>query len=69
MELSQKQITLSEFSAVFFKSILNFEYFEKKRLSSQLCISEITDSQNVVRHISKKSCLRRQFNKQYGKRA
>ena len=36
MELSQKQITLSEFSAVFFKSILNFEYFEKKRLSSQL---------------------------------
>ena len=32
MELSQKQITLSEFSAVFFKSILNFEYFEKKKI-------------------------------------
>ena len=49
MQLSQKQKTFSEFLAAFLKSWLNFEYFEKKDDPHRLCISEITDSGNVVR--------------------
>ena len=49
MQLSQKQKTFSEFLAPFLKSILNFEYFEKKEDPHRFCISEITDSENVVR--------------------
>ena len=49
MQLSQKQKTFSEFLAAFLKSILNFEYFEKKGDPHRFCISEITDSENVVR--------------------
>ena len=49
MQLSQKQKTFSEFLAAFLKSWLNFEYFEKKDDPHRFCISEITDSENVVR--------------------
>ena len=49
MQLSQKQKTFSEFLAAFLKSRLNFEYFEKKGDPHRFCISEITDSENVVR--------------------
>ena len=49
MELSKKQITSSQFFASFLKSKLNFEYFEKKDDPQSFCISEITDSENVVR--------------------
>ena len=49
MQLSQKQKTFSEFLAAFLKSRLNFEYFEKKEDPHRICISEITDSENVVR--------------------
>ena len=31
------------------KTTINFEYFEKKHDSNRFCISEITDSENVVR--------------------
>ena len=50
MELSQKQKTFSEFFAAFLKSRLNFEYFETKKYDPHsFYISEITDSENVVR--------------------
>ena len=49
MELSKKQITSSQFFASFLKSKLNFENFEKKDDPQSFCISEITDSENVVR--------------------
>ena len=49
MELSQKQKTFSELLASFLKSRLNFKYFEKKDDHHRFCISEITDSENVVR--------------------
>ena len=49
MELSKKQITSSQFFASFLKSKLNFENFEKKDDPHSFCISEITDSENVVR--------------------
>ena len=44
IELSQKQITLCEFFAVFLKFRLNYEYFEKKYDPHRFCVSEITES-------------------------
>ena len=69
MELFEKQTTFSLFFAALLKFILNFEYFEENDVPHSFCISEITDSENVVRKMSKKSCFRRPFDKEYGKRA
>ena len=69
MQLSQQQKTISQFSSKFLNPTLNFKYFEKKDDSRRFCISEITDSENVVRSLYKKCRLRQPFNKQYGKRA
>ena len=49
MQLSQKQKTSAQVLAAFWKSRLNFEYFEKKDDLHRFCISQITDSENVVR--------------------
>ena len=49
MKLSQKVKTFSTFFAAFLKSRLNREYFEKKDDPHRFCISEITDSEKVVR--------------------
>ena len=49
MQLYQKQNTFSEFLATFWKSELSLEYFQKKDDPHSFCISEITDSENVVR--------------------
>ena len=49
MQLCQKQKTFSEFLAAFLKSILNFKHFGKEDDPHSFCISEITDSENVVR--------------------
>ena len=49
IQLSQKQKTSSQFLAAFWKSRLNFEYFEQKDDPHRFCISKITDSENVVR--------------------
>ena len=48
LQLSQKQKTFSQFSAAFLKSRLNFEHFEKKYEPHWFCISEFTESVNVV---------------------
>ena len=69
MQLSQQQKTISQFSSKFLNPTLNFKYFEKKHDSRRFCISEITDSENVVRSLYKKCRLRQPFNKQYDKRA
>ena len=49
MQLSQKQKTVPDLFAAFLKSRLSFEYFVKKDDPHSFCISEITDSGNVVR--------------------
>ena len=49
IQLSQKQKTFSQFFAVFLKFTLNFKYFETTYHPHRFCISEITDSENVVR--------------------
>ena len=49
MQLSQKQKNFCEFFSAFLKSRLIFEYFERKNDSHSFCISEVADSENVVR--------------------
>ena len=49
MQLSQKQKSVSQFLAAFLKSMLNFKNFEKKDDPHSLCLSEITNSKNVVK--------------------
>ena len=69
MQLSQKQKTFSEFFAAFLKFRLNFKYFERKYYPHRFFISEITDSKNVIRKMSKKSRFREPFDKQHRKSA
>ena len=49
MQLSEKQNTFYQFLFPVFKSILNFKYFEIKDDRNRFCISQTTDSENVVR--------------------
>ena len=49
MQLSEKQKTFSEFFAPFLKWISNFERFEKKDERQRFCMSEITNSEKVLR--------------------
>ena len=49
MELPQKQKFFFQFWTAFLKTRLNLEYFEKKDDPDSFCISEVTDSENVVR--------------------
>ena len=49
MELSAKQNTFYQILFPVFKSILNFKYFEIKDDPNRFCISQTTDSENVVR--------------------
>ena len=51
MQLSQKQKTFSEFFAAFLKASWNFERCEKMSDPHIFCVSEIMDSENVVRKI------------------
>ena len=69
IQLSQQQKTFSQFFAVFLKFRLNFKHFETKHDHHRFCISEVTDSENVVREMSKKSYFRGCFDNEYGKRA
>ena len=49
MQLSEKQKGLSRFFAALLRSSWNFERFGRKDDPHNFCISEITDSENVVR--------------------
>ena len=68
-KLSEKQKSFSEIFAAFLKSIRKFQRFEKKYDTHSFCISEITNSENLVRSMSKKSRFKGPFEKQQGKRA
>ena len=54
MQLSQKQKNFSQLFAAFLKPRLNFDHFQTKYDPRSFCVSEITDSKNVVRQMSKK---------------
>ena len=68
-QLSQRKKTFSPFFAAFLKSNCNFGRLEKKYDCHSFFISEVTDSQNVVRKMSKKCRLREPFDKQHRKHA
>ena len=68
MQLSEKQKTFSIIFNAFLKCRLNFQYFETKDDPNRFWIFEITDSENMVRQISKKSHFRGPFDKEHGKR-
>ena len=53
MQLSQNQNLFLSFFVSFLKSRLNFEHFDRKDDPHTFCISEITDSENVVKKMSK----------------
>ena len=67
MQWAHKKKSFSQFSAAFLKFKLNIEYFETKYDTHRFCISEITDCENVIREMSKKSRFRGHFEKQHGK--
>ena len=49
MQLSQEQKTFSNFFPRFLKCAINLKYLEKKDNPHRFCISEITNSQDMVR--------------------
>ena len=69
MQLYQKEKTFSQFFAAFMKSRLDFEHFGKKDDPHRFSNFEITDSENVVRWMSKKPRFRGHFDKQHSKHA
>ena len=69
MQLSQKQKTFTQFFCPFFKSIINFKYFQKKDDPHRFRNLKIKDSENAVTKMSKEPRFREPFHKQHGKRA
>ena len=67
MQLSQKKKTFSPFFTDFLTSNWNFGRLGKKYDCHSFCISEVTNSQNVVREMSKNSRLREPVDKQHRK--
>ena len=49
MQLCQKQKTFPPIFAAFSKSLWDFERFEQKDDPHSFCVSDITDSENMVR--------------------
>ena len=68
IQLSQKHKTFCQLFTPFLKCTWNLEHFEKKDDAHRFCNFGITDSENVVISMSKKSGLRGSFDKQHGKR-
>ena len=70
MQLSRKQKTFSHFFSAFLKFILNFEHFQRKKMSLIADVFlKLRIQKNLVRSISKNSGLKGSFRKQHGKRA
>ena len=69
IQLSQKHKIFCHDFPAFLKSSWNFEHFDKKDDAHRFCNFEITDSENVVRKMSKEPRFREPFDKQHGKRA
>ena len=59
----------SQFFAAILKSRLNFEYFEKRMTLTGFVFAKLRTLKAWLKKMSKKSCFRGPFDKQYGKRA
>ena len=69
MHLSQKQKIFCLFFSAFFKSALTFEHFQKKMTLIAYVFLKLPTPKNVLRQMSKSSCLREPVDKRHGKRA
>ena len=67
MLLSQKQKVVPEILFQFLKSALHFKHFQKKMTIIANIFAKLGTLKNVVKLLSKKSCLRGHFLKQHGK--
>ena len=68
MQWFEKHKTFCEFFTAFLKYRWNLEQFGEKDDAHRFCNFEITDSENVVRKMSKEPRFREPFDKQHGKR-
>ena len=70
MQLSRKQKAFSQFFAAVLKSNLNFEHFQKKKMSLIADVfPKLRTPKNMVISMSKMSRFKGSFGKQHGKRA
>ena len=68
--LSRKQKAFSEFFSSFLKSALNFQHFQKKKMTLIADVFlKLRTPKNMVRSMPKKSRFRGSYKKQHGKRA
>ena len=67
MHLSQKQKIFSQYFFAFFKSGLNFEFFQKKMTLIAYVILKLTTTKNVLRQLSKSSRFREPVDRRHGK--
>ena len=67
MHLSQKQKIFSRSFSAFFKSALNFEHFQKKRMFIAYVFPKIPTTKNVLRQMSKSSRFREPLDRRDGK--
>ena len=67
--LSQKQKIFSRFFSAFFKSALNSEHFQKKMTLIAYVFTKLPTTENVLRQMSKSSCLKEPVARRHGKQA
>ena len=70
MQVFGKQKTFSHFFSAFLKAPLNFEHFQKKKITPIADVfPKLWTRKDLFRSISKKSCFKGSFGNQHGKRA
>ena len=70
IQVSRKQKTFSDFFSAFLISNLNFEHFQKKKMTLIADVfPKLRTRKNLVRPMPKKSRFKGSFGKQHGKRA
>ena len=69
MHLSRKQKSFSQYCYAFFESALSLEHFQKKMTLIAYVFPKLPTTKNVLRQMSKSSCLREPLDRRHGKRA
>ena len=67
MYLSQKIKIFSQFFSAFFESALNSEHFQKKMTFIAYVFPNLPTTKNLLRQMSKSSCLREPVDRRHGK--
>ena len=67
MHLCKKEKIFSQFFSRLFKSALNFELFQKKRMFIAYVFLKLPTTKNVLRQMSKSSRFREPVDRRHGK--